>query len=107
LATKTQKVIKLAGLPTPHGKGLELVAQNKHAGQVQTKQRNINNMLKDELEFKGTKARETRAVAAEKETVKQRNKQKIKTLEEKLKQQNKQNKKLQRLIEQSRQGIKK
>jgi hypothetical protein len=28
-------------LPTPHGKGLELVAQNKHAGQVQIKQRNI------------------------------------------------------------------
>jgi len=62
LATKTQKVIKLVGLPTPHGKGLDLVVQNKHAGHVQIKQRNINNMLKDELEFKGTKARDTEIV---------------------------------------------
>ena len=64
-------------------------------------------MLKDELEFKGTKARDTRAVEAEKETVKQKNKQKIKTLKEKLKQQNKQNKKLQLLIQQSRRGMRK
>jgi hypothetical protein len=61
-------------------------------------------MLKDELEFKGTKARDTRAVEAKKETVKQRNKEQTKTLEEKLKQQNKE---LQLLIKQSKQGMRK
>jgi hypothetical protein len=76
--------------------------------EIQTRTAEILGMERGKIGSKAVRLapRQYRAVEAEKETVKQKNKQKIKTLEEKLKQQNKQNKKLQRLIKQSRQGMK-
>jgi hypothetical protein len=78
----------------------------KVLSEIQTRTAEILGMERGGIGSKavGLTPRQYRAVAAEKETVKQRHKQQIKTLEENLKQQNK---KLQLLIEQSRQGIKK
>jgi hypothetical protein len=81
----------------------------KVLSEIQTRTAEILGMERGKIGSKAVRLapRQYRAVAAEKETAKQRNKERIKTLKEKLKQQNKQNKKLQLLIEQSRQDMKK